>query len=84
MPPATIVLGLAVSEAVIFGADVTSTEQVAVWVPEVTVTVRIPVVDHWVEKLAAEPVAGVPPPDQENVPVPPEAVMVALVFTFTL
>ena len=53
----------------------TVTAQVAVLLfVSVSVTVEFPTEEKEVEKLAPEPVGGEPPPDQEYVPLPPEAV----------
>ena len=49
------------------------TPHVLVWLPEITVTVFVPELEYEVLKFAPLPVAGVPPPLQEYVPVPPVA-----------
>ena len=55
------------------GGWLTVTLQVFVCVPEVTVTVFAPELEYEVLKFVPLPVAGVPPPLQEYVPVPPVA-----------
>ncbi len=75
--------GDAVSEQVGAGAF-TVTLHVALWPPEVTVTVLVPVVDQFVVNEEPLPVAGVPPPDQANVPLPAPAFMVAFWPIFTV